>query len=212
MIAQDNSLFETHSRNYLSWAKRYDKIFNAELKALKQMVPQNGKGMEMDLGVGQYAIPLGIKYGTEASRELRSIASKRGLTVSDIQMGKLPYESNQFDFVLLLFNVLTMEDINNKIHEISRVLKKGGSLIIAFLDKTAFDKKPESYQKSLLYFYEKVKFLTTDSILSVLNKFGYADFSFVQTFSQNPDDSSFVEEPKNGYGEGVLVIMKVSKK
>ena len=47
---------------------------------------------------------------------------------------KFPYEDNFFDFVILqsVFTHMVLDDMKNYLHEISRVLKKGGRSYISY--------------------------------------------------------------------------------
>jgi len=61
--------FEVYSQEYDNWFVRNKDIYHAEINAIKQVIPKNKKGVEIGIGTGRFALPLGIKIGVEPSKK-----------------------------------------------------------------------------------------------------------------------------------------------
>ncbi len=101
------------------------------------MIPTGGYGMEIGVGTGRFAEPLGIKTGVEPSKRMREIAQRRGIQVLYGVAEELPFEDFRFDFVLMVTTVCFVDDIGKALLEAHRVLSDGGFLIIGFIDRNS---------------------------------------------------------------------------
>jgi len=59
------SPFEKHAEQYENWFENNRWVYAAELRAVKAMMPKDGSGVEVGVGSGRFAGPLGIKNGVE---------------------------------------------------------------------------------------------------------------------------------------------------
>jgi hypothetical protein len=84
------SPFEKYAEQYEDWFEKNRWVYEAELRAVKAMLPPGGHGVEIGVGTGRFAEPLGIKIGVEPSKRMREIAQKRGIKVLDGVAEKLP--------------------------------------------------------------------------------------------------------------------------
>ncbi|MCK4804128.1 MAG: SAM-dependent methyltransferase, partial [Spirochaetes bacterium] len=75
--------FEEHTAQYEEWFEVNNFAYESELLAVKRMLPEKGIGMEIGVGSGRFAGPLGIQFGIEPSAKMREIAKKRGIDVVD---------------------------------------------------------------------------------------------------------------------------------
>ena len=73
------SPFERHTEQYDEWFDKNRWVYEAELRAVKAMMPAGGRGLEIGIGTGRFADPLGIKGGVEPSKRMREFARKRGM-------------------------------------------------------------------------------------------------------------------------------------
>ena len=74
--------FEKYSDRYDEWFETHSDIYHAELEAIRQLMPfPQGKGLEVGVGSGKFAIPLGIKIGVEPSENMAVKAEKQGIQV-----------------------------------------------------------------------------------------------------------------------------------
>ena len=71
--------FDEYTSQYEDWFERNKFAFESELRAIREQLPKSNNGIEIGVGSGRFAIPLGIKIGVEPSRKMREIAQKRGI-------------------------------------------------------------------------------------------------------------------------------------
>ena len=61
--------FERYTEEYEDWLERNKFAYLSELEAIKSQLPKTGYGLEIGVGSGRFAAPLGIKLGIEPSKE-----------------------------------------------------------------------------------------------------------------------------------------------
>lgn len=59
--------FEKYTDRYDSWFDRHKAVYESELMALSELLVHTGTGMEVGVGTGRFAVPLGIKTGIDPS-------------------------------------------------------------------------------------------------------------------------------------------------
>jgi SAM-dependent methyltransferase len=119
------SPFEKYAAQYEKWFGENRWVYEAELRAVKAMLPDGGRGVEIGVGTGRFAEPLGIKLGVEPSRRMSEIAQKRGIRVLDGVAEDLPLGDAGYDFVLMVTTVCFVDDIGKALLEAHRVLSHG---------------------------------------------------------------------------------------
>jgi len=67
-------------------------VYLSELEAVRSMLPVDGTGIEIGVGTGRFAAPLGIKLGLEPSKSMASLARQRGIEVVEGEAEALPFE------------------------------------------------------------------------------------------------------------------------
>ena len=113
------SPFEKHVDQYEEWFAKNRWVYEAELRAAKDMIPSAGRGVEIGVGTGRFAEPLGIKIGVEPSKRMREIAQNRGIQVLDGMAEKLPFDDSRFDFALMVTTVCFVDDIHRSVNGFS---------------------------------------------------------------------------------------------
>ena len=56
-------------------------VYGAKLRVVKAMIPTSGRVVEIGVGTGRFAKPLGIKIDVEPSIRMREITQKQGIHV-----------------------------------------------------------------------------------------------------------------------------------
>jgi hypothetical protein len=73
--------FERHKAKYEKWFEKNVFAYKSELQAIRYLLPKKGTGLEIGVGTGRFAEPLGIRVGIEPSKAMREVAQKRGIEV-----------------------------------------------------------------------------------------------------------------------------------
>lgn len=94
--------FEKYSKEYDDWFDNNQSLYQEELQVLKKLVDNAKNGLEIGIGTGRFALPIGIKVGVEPSAKMRDIAILKGLSVVDGIAEELPFKNEEFDFAIMV--------------------------------------------------------------------------------------------------------------
>ena len=203
------SAFDDNADKYDRWYDGNKEIYDSELLASKQVVPAGKRGLEVGVGTGRFAVPLGVKIGVEPSEAMSSIARQRGVKVKKGFAENLPFKDKSFDFVLFVTTICFLDDISQSFNEAYRVLKENGEIIIGLIDKNSYLGKIYEKIKKSNKFYKNAKFYSVDETVNLLKLNNFYDFVFYQTII-NPN-KKVIEKPQPGYGKGSFVVVKAVK-
>ncbi len=203
--------FEKHTSEYEAWFESYRFVYESELRAIKKQLPKKGEGMEVGVGSGRYAAPLGIRLGVDPSSKMRELARSRGVVAIDGVAEELPFDDCRFHFVLMVTTICFLDDMKAAFIEAFRILKPGGHLIIGFIDKESPVGILYQQRKSESVFYKVATFYSVDEVISYLKKTGFIDLKFAQTIFHRLSEIENLEPIKMGYGEGSFVVVKALK-
>ncbi|AEE14496.1 Methyltransferase type 11 [Thermodesulfobium narugense DSM 14796] len=205
-------VFEKYSSEYEFWFEENKFVYLSEIEALKMVVPSEGKGLEVGVGSGRFAKPLGILYGVEPSDKMAQIARDRGIKVYKGLAEDLPFRDSEFDFVLLAVTICFVNDPERSLLEAKRVLKKGSKLIVAIVDKESELGKLYLERQSKSVFYKNARFFSSEEVIELFNKIGIRFLGAVQVlFEVNIKDLNYVQKPEPGYGRGAFVVLTGEK-
>jgi ubiquinone/menaquinone biosynthesis C-methylase UbiE len=206
-----NSPFEQNSEQYDAWFEKHPFAYQSELEAIRMLLPIPGKGLEIGVGSGLFAAPLGIGIGVDPSIAMAERAQKRGITVVKGVAEALPFKDNEFDTALMVTTVCFLDDIDQAFQEAFRVLKPGGAFIIGFVDRNSVIGKAYEQRKNESLFYKDATFYSVDELLSHLKQAGFSTFSFSQTLFSPIDEMREPHLVKKGCGEGSFVVIKAER-
>jgi len=203
--------FERHYVEYENWFEQNRFAYQSELAAIKELIPIHKREVEIGIGSGRFAAPLGIEIGIDPSPKMREIAKSYGLEVYGAVAEALPFSDGCFDFALMVTTICFLDDVEAALKEAYRIIKPAGSLIIGFIDKDSLLGKLYQQRKKKSVFYSAATFYSVNEIVSQLEKVGFKDFNFVQTIYHNLAEISDIEPIKAGYGEGSFVVVRAIK-
>ena len=150
--------FDNHPDEYDQWFVINRQAFQSELKAIQKVLPPAGKGIEVGVGSGIFAQPLGIKEGIEPSFAMRERAEQRGIHAINGVAEDLPYPGQSIDFVLMVTTLCFVDDVYKSFGEIHRILKDKGRFIIGFVDKNSPIGKEYLAHKDEGFFIKRLNF------------------------------------------------------
>ena len=203
--------FQKHTIKYNNWFEENKNVYQSEINAIKSLLPQFNTAVEIGIGSGNFALPLGIKFGIEPSEKMRKAAKRKGIEVIDGVAENLPLENKSFDLALMVTTLCFLDDAKKAFSEVYRILKPGGYFINAFIDKDSSLGKIYQKYKEKSIFYKIATFYSTDEVISFLKDTGFKNIEFCQTIFRPLDKIEKAEPVKDGYGEGSFVVARVKK-
>lgn len=203
--------FEKHPLQYEQWFDKHKFAYESELQAIRKLLPQGGNGLEIGVGSGRFAVPLGIKLGIEPSSKMMQIALRKGIGVIGGVAESLPFRNAQFDFALMVTTICFLDNVEVAFNEAYRILKPDGCLIIGFIDKDSPIGQLYQQHKGESVFYMIATFYSVDEVVSCLKKAKFNGFDFSQTIFHNLAEMEGIELVREGYGEGSFVVVRAVK-
>jgi len=203
--------FDDYISEYEEWFVQNSTVYSSELKAIKNIsgVPENA--VEIGIGSGLFAEPLGIKTGIEPSETMREMAKERGLHVIDGVAENLPWKDNSIDYVLMVTTICFVDDVKKSLSEVYRVLQNRGSFVIGFVDKNSPVGRIYQKNKEESLFYKDATFYSTEELYEYLKEAGFSIKNTKQTVFGLLNEVVKVQEPREGYGEGSFVVIHTVK-
>jgi ubiquinone/menaquinone biosynthesis C-methylase UbiE len=191
-------------QDFDKWFDGHQALYQSELAALKMAVSL-GAGLEIGVGTGRFAAPLGVRFGLDPAINMLRAAKKRGISVVQGVGESLPFKGESFDFVQIVFVIEFVDHLFLFLNEAARTLKKNGALILGFIDKDSrwgrYYARDPSHR---VHFHPP----PAKEIIAILKRIGMEFQEAFQTLYQPPPDISFQEKPRRGFGEGGFVVFK----
>jgi len=203
--------FEEHSLLYEDWFEKNRFVYDSELLAVQTKLPASGTGVEIGVGSGRFAVPLGIKIGIEPAVAMREMARDRGIEVIGGAAEALPLKECAFDFALMVTTICFVDNAEAALQEAYRVLKPNGSLVIGFVDKDSLIGRSYLRKRHESLFYGIATFFSVDEVVNYLRKSGFRDLKFSQTIFRPLKEITSIEPIKDGYGEGSFVVIRARR-
>lgn len=206
--------FDLHSSRYDEWFEKNQCVYESELKAIRHFIPEGKKGVEIGIGSGRFAGPLGIGTGIDPSGEMRKLAALRGLEVYDGVAEELPFPDGSYDLALMVTAICFLDDIEAAFGEVRRILKDGGTFITAFVDRESELGREYHGKKESSVFYGDATFYSCREVIGMLRNAGFGDIETVQTVFGSLGAITSAQPFTEDYGEGSFVVIssKCNKK
>jgi SAM-dependent methyltransferase len=202
--------FSENVERYEAWFMENPLAYVSELHAVQALLPK-GSGLEIGVGTGRFAAPLGIGKGIEPSRPMAELARKKGIEVAAGVAEHLPYADGEFEFCLMVTTVCFLDDIAMAFSEAHRVLKPSGAFLIGFVDRESPLGREYLARKDKSPFYKDATFYSVAEITASMAQAGFKDLAFRQTLFRRLDELEEAEPVKEGHGEGSFVVVRGRK-
>lgn len=179
--------FEHRADDHDAWYGRHRHAYRSELRAVRGVLGPFGRALEMGVGTGRFAAPLGIRFGVDPAEAMARKARERGITVVRVIGGRLPFRDVCFDRVLIALTQCFVRSPERALREARRVPVPEGRLVVAFLDPTSPPGR-RYRNRSRGPFYEDVEFQAPDEVRRLLRSAGFRPVEWLQTLSRLPDE------------------------
>lgn len=202
--------FERFPQAYETWFEKHPMLYEAEIEAIRTLLPPFEKAIEIGVGSGRFALPFGIMTGVEPSAKMAEIARSKGMEVIEGVAEALPVEDESFDFALMVTTICFVDDPFLSLQEIRRILKPEGCVIIGFVDRDSALGQQYEKNREESRFYGEARFYSADEVAGLLKKAGFAEVVCAQTlFGETLEQMETAV--KKGSGEGAFVAIRACK-
>ncbi len=205
---EKSKVFQNNSVEYDNWFENNNKIYTSEISAIQSLLPEGMNGVEVGVGTGRFAIPLGIRVGVEPSEDMAELARARGVDVRIGVAERLPLDDSTFDFVLMVTAICFFNDVSQAFLEAKRVIRGEGFIVVSFIDKNSSLGKIYQAHKEKSPFYKFATFYSPEEVTLLLKGAGFHNFEYNQTVFGR---ENIIYETKTGYGEGGIVTVRAQK-
>ncbi|MDI3316283.1 MAG: methyltransferase domain-containing protein [Bacillota bacterium] len=206
-----DSPFDRLADRYEAWFERHPRTYAAEKEAVRQLLTP-GRWLEVGVGSGRFAAPLGIRDGVEPARAMRRLALARGVRATEGVAEELPYGEASWDGILMVTTVCFVDDLARSLEEARRVLRPGGALVIGLVDRLAPLGRLYERQKEANPFYRSARFYSVAELATALRAAGFALDGFRQTLFRPLEEleapGSPPEPVEEGHGRGSFVALR----
>jgi SAM-dependent methyltransferase len=203
--------FEQNVERYEEWYERHRFAYESELEAVRALLPKEGDGLEVGVGTGRFAVPLGLREGIEPSRAMGRLAVERGVNVRSGTAEALPCKDRSFDYLLMVVTVCFLDDVYLAFREAHRVLRPGGHILIGFVDRVSPLGRTYEKLRENNVFYREATFFSTDEVVFHLSEAGFGEFVFRQTIFRPPAEMKEADPWEPGHGRGSFVVVRGRK-
>ena len=97
-----SEVFDANAVRYDKWFEHHYIAYLSELLALRAFVPCGGRGLEIGVGGGRFAAPLGIATGLDPAPAMLAFAAARGVAAVRGYAEALPFAAHSFDHALVV--------------------------------------------------------------------------------------------------------------
>ncbi len=203
--------FEAHHQRYEAWFEKHEAAYIAELLALRPFVPWEGYGVEIGVGSGRFAAPLGVQVGVDPSPAMLLHASARGIKVVEGVAENLPFEVGTFDYALVVTTICFVDSPVKMLAEAYRVLKPGGRLVIGFIDRESALGQDYLAHQDESVFYREATFISADEVEQLLLETGFSIDAWGQTLARPLPETREIESLRAGRGQCAFVVVAATK-
>ena len=203
--------FEESAQEYDAWFDRHPLVYESEILALKKFLFPTVRGLEIGVGAGRFAVPLGIAVGVEPAAAMAVMAHRRGIKVYRAVAEALPFRGESFDLVVMVTVLCFFRDPFLSLAEATRVLKPGGQILIGMIDKDSPLGQSYEAQQQESKFYHRARFYAVNQTVGWLEKLAFKNVETCQTIFQDYKDITILEPARTGHGEGAFVVISARK-
>ncbi len=205
-------IFEKHAAEYDLWFEENEAAYKSEILALHDLIPANGIGVEVGVGTGRFAEPLGIRIGVEPAKAMADRARQRGIEVHEARAEALPFQDESFDFVLMVTTICFLEKPLQALAEAKRILRPGGRIIIGMIDPNSPPGQEYERKKATSKFYKYAHFHSVDQVMLWLESLDFSLIATHQAVFKSTKDMSAAEPFEEGHGRGAFVVIAAKKR
>ncbi len=205
-----SAAFEAEHRRYEDWFAAHPAVYQSELLALRALLPWEGAGLEIGVGSGRFAGPLGIDFGVDPSPAMLSYAARRGVRGVVGTAEALPFRTGTFNIALVVTTICFVDSPERMLLEAARVLRPGGELVIGFVDRDSILGEEYLAHQAENVFYRDARFYSTAEVEDLLSAAEFGERSWLQTVFRPLSHVREIEPLRPGTGRGGFVAVRAT--
>ncbi len=198
--------FDRYADEYDNWFQEHRDLYEAELAALRPLLrPLQERdwaaGLEIGVGSGMFAAPLGCPLGIEPSLVMAHRARRRGIAVAVGVAESLPVRDACLDYCLMVTTICFVDDPLLSFKEARRVLRQGGAIVVGFVDSESRLGRLYQERRHESRFYRDAVFYSCSQVKELLEMAGFRISRVVQTIFHDQGAGDL----EDGCGRGSFV-------
>ena len=183
-------------------------MFASELLAIREILPEPGRWVEIGVGSGRFASALGIDTGVEPAEGIAGLARSRGIEVLKGVAEDLPLPDRSVDAVFLITTLCFLVDMARAFTEVTRVLVPGGAAIVGFIPSDSPFGRTYSEAAADEPFFRHATLRRRIAVVAALSDAGLRLERAAYTLMADPAGANDrVETPTEGWGRGSFVAL-----
>jgi SAM-dependent methyltransferase len=204
-------VFEEGAQEYDAWFDRHRAVYESEIMALRRFLPPVQGGLEIGVGTGRFAVPLGLQVGVEPAKSMADLAHRRGITVVRAVAEALPFRDVSFRLAVLVTVLCFLPAPLLALREAARILKPGGRLIIGMIDRDSpLGQRYEAHKRESA-FYHQAHFYPVRQVIDWIGKLPFRGVQTCQTLFRDLGETTGPEPVQDGHGGGGFVVIAAER-
>jgi SAM-dependent methyltransferase len=167
-------VFERFALEYDHWFDEHPIEYQAELARVRRLLSSvDSHAIEVGIGSGRFAAPLGIALGIEPSRALGRMARRRGIEIICGRAEAIPIRDGSCSSVLMVTVICFLDDPVQAFREIHRIIVPQGAFILGFIEREGQIARKYLHDKEKHRFLSSAHFYSSDEVEALLNGTGF---------------------------------------
>ncbi|NLZ29470.1 MAG: class I SAM-dependent methyltransferase [Methanomicrobiales archaeon] len=167
-------IFDRFPEEYDRWFEDHRAAYHAELARVRRLLPRpDSRAIEVGVGSGRFAAPLGIPLGLEPSLPLARMARERGVDVIRGRGEAIPIRDGACSSALLVTVICFLDDPVAVLREVHRILVPGGTLVVGFLEREGEVARKYLHDGDKHRFLSHARFSSSGEVQGLLGRTGF---------------------------------------
>jgi SAM-dependent methyltransferase len=168
------TIFEEYADEYDKWFLDNRDVYLDELKRIREAIGDiPSPALEIGVGSGRFAEPLGIRHGIEPSRALGLMAKERGIEVIRAVGEAVPMKPGIIWMVVMITVLCFLKKPEETFREVHRILIHNGNFLVAFIEKGGIIAERYLARPDKGRFLSHARFYEHDEVIRMITGTGF---------------------------------------
>ena len=168
------TVFEEYAAEYDQWFFDHRDVYLDELKRIREAIGDiPSPALEIGVGSGRFAEPLGIRYGIDPSLTLGLMAKERGIEVIRAVGELVPIKAATYQMVVMITVLCFLKKPEETFREVYRVLMHEGKLLVACIEKGGIIAERYLARPDKGRFLSHARFYDRDEVIRMITGTGF---------------------------------------